>query len=171
MEEREYAGIRLMLEGSFGNLRQTIKIDVSTGDAITPDAIEYVYSPMFSDYSFPLRAYNTETLLAEKLETIMARGTVNTRTRDFYDVYMIGIQKDINIDLLKRAFLSTCEKRNTLGLISDLTRILNDIYSSISMKKQWESFQKGSLYAENMSWDMIMERITNLAEKLIDSAS
>lgn len=83
MEEHDYPGIRFMLETSLENLRQAIKIDISTGDIITPGAVEYSYKLMFEDRAISLWTYNLETLLAEKLETIMARGPVNTRMRDF----------------------------------------------------------------------------------------
>ena len=87
MEEHDYPGLRFTLIGTLDGLRQKVKIDISTGDAITPRAIEYRYPLMFEDRSLQIMSYNLETLLAEKLETIMYRGTSNTRMRDFYDIY------------------------------------------------------------------------------------
>ena len=89
MEEHDYPGLRFTLIGTLDGLRQKVKIDISTGDAITPQAIEYRYPLMFEDRSLQIMSYNLETLLAEKLETIMYRGTSNTRMRDFYDIYML----------------------------------------------------------------------------------
>jgi predicted nucleotidyltransferase component of viral defense system len=104
MEEHDYPGIRFMLETSLENLRQAIKIDISTGDIITPGAVEYSYKLMFEDRAISLWTYNLETLLAEKLETIMARRPVNTRMRDFYDIHVISRQEPFDSMILKRAF-------------------------------------------------------------------
>lgn len=92
MEGHDYPGIRFMLEASMDKMRQPLKIDVSTGDIITPDAVEYSYKLMFEDRTISIWTYNLETLLGEKLETIMARGTANTRMRDFYDIYVLTYQ-------------------------------------------------------------------------------
>ena len=104
MEEHDYPGIRIMLEATLDKLRQAVKIDISTGDIITPGAVEYSYRLMFEDRSISMWTYNLETLLAEKFETIMARGTANTRMRDFYDIYTISRQEAFNKEVLKRAF-------------------------------------------------------------------
>ena len=92
MEDHDYPGIRFMLEATLDKLRQAIKIDISTGDVITPKAVEYSYKLMFDERSISIWTYNLETLLGEKLETIMARETANTRMRDFYDVYVLSEQ-------------------------------------------------------------------------------
>ena len=89
MEEHDYPGIRFMLVASLDTMLQAIKIDISTGDVITPGAVEYSYNLMFEERAISLWTYNLETLLAEKLETIMARGIANTRMRDFYDIHVI----------------------------------------------------------------------------------
>ena len=104
MEEHDYPGIRVMLEATLDKMRQAVKIDISTGDIITPGAVEYSYNLMFEERAISIWTYNLETLLAEKLETIMARGTANTRMRDFYDIYTISRQEAFNKEVLKRAF-------------------------------------------------------------------
>ena len=104
MEEHDYPGIRFMLEATLDKLQQAIKIDISTGDVITPGAVEYAYPLMFEERSISLWTYNLETLLAEKLETILARGTANTRMRDFYDIHVISGQKNYNPAVLNEAF-------------------------------------------------------------------
>ena len=89
MEEFDYPGIRMMIEANLDRLRQPFKIDISTDDVITPDAIEFKYKLMFEDRTISVLSYNLETLLAEKMQTILARGLANTRMRDFYDIYEI----------------------------------------------------------------------------------
>ena len=98
MEDFDYPGIRFILEAGLDNLRQVIKIDISTNDVITPSAIVYQYRLMFENRNIPLKAYNLETLLGEKIETVISRGTANTRMRDFYDIHTISTHKTERID-------------------------------------------------------------------------
>ena len=113
MEEFDYPGIRMMIEANLDRLRQPFKIDISTDDVITPDAIEFKYKLMFEDRTISVLSYNLETLLAEKMQTILARGLANTRMRDFYDIYEIMNSKaeEVNLDVLKYAFEATCVGR------------------------------------------------------------
>ena len=110
MEEFDYPGIRMMIEANLDRLRQPFKIDISTDDVITPDAIEFKYKLMFEDRTISVLSYNLETLLAEKMQTILARGLANTRMRDFYGIYEIMNSKaeEVNLDVLKYAFEATC---------------------------------------------------------------
>ncbi|MBQ9612297.1 MAG: nucleotidyl transferase AbiEii/AbiGii toxin family protein [Lachnospiraceae bacterium] len=167
MEEHDYPGIRFMLEATLDNLRQAIKIDISTGDIITPGAVEYSYNLMFEDRAISLWTYNLETLLAEKLETIMARGTTNTRMRDFYDIHVIGRQEPFDSMILKRAFLATSNKRNTMDQIPDFGTILANVESDNVMRRQWENFQKESFFIGELTWDEVMQSVKLLAESVL----
>ena len=164
MEEHDYPGIRFMLEATLDNLRQAIKIDISAGDIIVPGAVEYSYKLMFEDRTIPLWTYNLETLLAEKMETIMARGTANTRMRDFYDIHVISRQETIDLTIFKMAFLATSSKRNTTDQISDLRNILATVESDDIMMKQWGNFRKDSFFIDELTWDEVMESVKLLAE-------
>lgn len=163
MEEHDYPGIRVMLEATLDKMRQAVKIDISTGDIITPGAVEYSYTLMFEDRSISMWTYNLETLLAEKLETIMARGTVNTRMRDFYDIYTISRQEIFNKEVLKRAFLATSAKRNTARQIPDLKNIIAAVASDDTMALQWENFQKESFFVGELSWNDVIESVKVLS--------
>ena len=167
MEEHDYSGIRFMLEASMDNLRQAIKIDISTGDVITPRAVEYSYHLMFEDRSISLLTYNLETLLAEKMETIMSRGTANTRMRDFYDIYVISSQKSFDQDVLKNAFYATSEKRETVVQIPDFMDTISSIESDEVMKSQWQNFKNDSFFVGELSWAEVMASVRNLAEIII----
>ncbi|MBQ6602543.1 MAG: nucleotidyl transferase AbiEii/AbiGii toxin family protein [Eubacterium sp.] len=129
MEGHEYEGIRFHIEGNLEKLCQTIKIDVSTGDAITPAAVEYELPLILENRKIGLWAYNVETLLAEKLETVMTRAEANTRMRDFYDVYILTRQETIEINSahLKEAFEATCRKRGSEALIPSFDEVLESI--------------------------------------------
>ena len=166
MEEHDYPGIRVMLEASLDNLRQAIKIDISTGDIITPGAIEYNYPLMFEDRTIPLRSYNIETSLAEKLETIIARGAANTRMRDFYDIYLIVQQDRYDAAVVKAALAATSKGRNTDGRIASLARILHSLETDAVLQTQWENYKADSFYVGDISWSTIMESIKLLAEKV-----
>lgn len=164
MEEHDYSGIRFMLEASMDNLRQPIKIDISTGDVITPRAVEYSYHLMFEDRSISLMTYNLETLLTEKMETIMSRGTANTRMRDFYDIYVISRQRSFDQGVLKDAFYATSEKRETVVQIPDFMDTISSIESDEVMKSQWENFRNDSFFVGELSWEEVMASVRNLAE-------
>ena len=164
MEEHDYPGIRIMLEATLDKMRQAIKIDISTGDIITPGAVEYSYKLMFEERSISLWTYNLETLLAEKLETIMARGTANTRMRDFYDIYVISHQESYSATTLRNAFVATSEKRNTSGQIPDFQDILKTLEMDETMKKLWEVFREDSFFVGELSWDEVIASVKKLAE-------
>jgi len=93
MDEHDYSGVRFTVAVTLENLRDTIKIDISTGDEITPAAIEFSYPMMFDGEKLDIWSYNLETMLAEKLETVIARSTLNTRMRDFYDIHILWSEK------------------------------------------------------------------------------
>jgi predicted nucleotidyltransferase component of viral defense system len=166
MEGHDYPGIRFMLEATLDRMRQPIKVDISTGDVITPTAIELSYKLMFEERYISLWTYNIETLLAEKLETIMARGTTNTRMRDFYDIHIISGQEDIDADILKKAFLSTSKKRNTLELIDKFPEILDGVEQNTIMQRDWENYKNDSFYVGNLSWTEVMLSVKELAGRI-----
>lgn len=111
MPDFDYPGIRIMIEARIDKLRQTIKIDISTDDVITPRAIEYEYKLIFEDRTISVMTYNLETLLAEKLQTVISRDIGNTRMRDFYDIYFLSKEKQEELHegtLLHKAYLESC---------------------------------------------------------------
>lgn len=167
MEEHDYPGIRFMLNATLDRMRQALKIDISTGDVITPKAVEFSYSLMFEDRVISIWTYNLETLLAEKLETIMARGTANTRMRDFYDIHVISQQEIIDRQILKSAFLATSEKRNTIKQLPDFRDILRSVEHSSEMMKMWDGFQKESFFVSSLLWKDVVESVRKLVEYVL----
>ena len=154
MEEMEYSGVRLHLESEFDGVITALKIDISTGDAITPHEIVYSYPLMFENRNIQLMAYPLETLLAEKLETILSRGTINTRMRDYYDVYMLHreYQDQIDAQTLHQALLATAETRKTLGSIQKANSILGAIEADFTMEKTWKKYAASNTYAVHIIW-------------------
>lgn len=164
MEGHDYPGIRFMLEASLDQLKQAIKVDISTGDIITPGAVKYSYKLMFEDRSISIWTYNLETLLGEKLETIMARETANTRMRDFYDIHILMNQKEVNYQLLKSAFLATSEKRATTAFIPRFDTILDSVRSDRTMESMWEKYRKDNFFVGDLTWEDVNQSVRKLKE-------
>lgn len=164
MDEHEYPGIRVKLECKLQNTRIPLKIDISTGDIITPKEISFTYKLMFEDRSIHILTYNIETVLAEKLETILSRDIVNTRIRDFYDIAVLSIEKEeeISIDKLKLALQATAKKRKSLEIIKNGLEIIERIEKDEGMKILWMNYQYKYEYAKSYSWSMIMNKIKDL---------
>ena len=162
MEEHDYPGIRFMLEASLDNLRQVIKIDISTGDVITPHPVPYSYRLMFEDRFISLWSYNLETLLGEKLETIMARETANTRMRDFYDIHVLMQQATIDYKVLHDAFMATSMKRNTTDMLLRFDAILDEIRSDPAMEAMWDKYRRDNFFVGELSWTEVNESVKKL---------
>ena len=166
MDEFEYPGIRIQLIGFLGKMKQPFKIDISTDDEITPSAIEYDYMLMFEERSIMLYSYNVETLLAEKLQTVLARNVANTRMRDFFDIYSICLQVDYSDSTLRMAFSATCRKRNTVFNLERIHSLIENIKSSSDLSEEWRYFVKKNYYADSVSWDDIVTYVCSLIEKI-----
>lgn len=168
MDDFDYPGVRLHLEGTLEKLKQSIKIDISTDDIITPGAIEYEYQLMFEERKINLNTYNIETLLAEKTQTIISRGLANTRMRDFYDLYEIAQKKDFSFDIYKKAFYATCKKRGTEFLAGKIREELNSIASSDEMNKMWDNFKRKNYFVEDIEYQVIMEQVLQTIMKIVE---
>ena len=173
MEEHDYSGVRFTISVTLEKLRDTIKIDISTGDEITPSAIEFSYPMMFDDERINILSYNLETMLAEKLETVIARSTLNTRMRDFYDIHILWLEKAnmINIETLRRAIINVARKRETLELFDTMDEILDDIAESDYLRNNWSNYRKGSYYVGDLEWSDVLETTVNILKNEIGSLS
>ena len=158
MEGHEYEGVRFMIDCTMDKLKQTIKMDISTGDEITPGAIEYKLPLIIEDRSIDLWAYNLETLLAEKLETIMVRAEANTRMRDFYDIHVLLEQdaETIDRDTMKAAFYATCKKRGSIELIGAIDDVINKISDDDTMRQLWNNYRKTNYYVGALEWEDVI---------------
>lgn len=168
MEELEYPGIRVSLNAMIDSMRTPLILDFSTGDIITPRAIEYNYKLMFDQGYITILAYNKETILAEKLETIISRGIANSRMRDFYDVHTIlYLETQINYNDFNSALENTSKKRGSYNVIKEWTRILSEIEKNSNMKKLWSSYQKKFDYAKTLSWSEVVQAIRELGSHVV----
>ena len=158
MEGHEYEGVRFMIDCTMDKLKQTIKMDISTGDEITPKAIAHELPLIIEDRTIELWAYNLETLLAEKLETIMVRAEANTRMRDFYDIRVLLEQdaETIDRDTMKAAFYATCKKRGSIELIGTIDDVINKIADDETMRQLWNNYRKTNYYVGALEWEEVI---------------
>ena len=163
MDEMEYTGIRFSMEAIMDGAVIPLKIDISTGDVITPGEISYSYKLMFEDRTIPIMTYPVETILAEKLETVISRSITNTRMRDFYDIHLLLQLHKIDYDIFELALERTAKKRESLLLLENAENVLKAVNSSDDMKKMWTTYQKKFRYARSYTWDDLMWSIRKLS--------
>lgn len=158
-----YGGYRVMLNARFDIMLTPLSIDVSTGDVITPHAVQYNFSEIFDDEkSYELWAYNIETVMAEKVETILRRGIFNTRPRDFYDAYILTTTQKFDIAVFEDALKATANHRGTTDQIADVPSILHNIEESPELKTMWDKYCKQFSYARDITYEQIMNSIKTL---------
>lgn len=166
MDEMEYPGIRVTMNANVGRLITPLKIDISTGDVITPRAIEFNYDLLLEDRSISLWSYNLETILAEKLQTVLARGILNTRMRDFYDIRMLldTYEDKVNKAVLKDAFVATCKKRGTDHLQEQAEEIIKIIEADEQLQVLWRAYQKKYSYATEIDYASVISGVRKLMD-------
>ena len=168
MEEADYPGVRVSMETKFDGVITPLKIDISTGDVITPREIKYNFNLMLENRTIEVWAYNLETVLAEKLETVISRNVTNTRMRDFYDIYILQklYGEQLSKDVLWDALVATAKKRETLEQIEteDIDEVFDEIQSSSVMENLWKAYQRNYSYSADIPWHTIMKSIRTLYE-------
>ena len=164
-EDDIYGGYRVMLNAKFDTLLTPLSIDISTGDAITPHAVQYSFSEMFDEEkSYNLWAYNIETVMAEKVETILRRGVFNTRPRDFYDVYILTTTQKFDKAVFVEALNATASHRGIAEQIANVPAILLNIEESPELKMMWDKYRKQFAYAADIEYSQIMTVLKTLME-------
>ena len=152
-----------MLNARFDTLLTPLSIDVSTGDAITPHAVQYSFSEIFdNEKTYKLWAYNIETVMAEKVETILRRGVFNTRPRDFYDAYILTTTQKFDKSVFDNALQATAKHRGTTQQISDVSGILHNIEESVELQNMWNKYRKQFAYASDIEYSQIMAVLRSL---------
>lgn len=167
-EDDEYGGYRVSLSGNYPPMAVPLKIDITTGDKITPREMVYSFNLMFEERSINVLAYTVETILAEKLETIISRGDQNTRPRDFYDVYILNTLQKQNIDnkILKDAFSATVKKRGTEHIVANYKEIIETVANNTVMNNQWTRYQKEFDYAKDIRFKDACKEVNQLITEI-----
>ena len=168
-EGDEYNGYRVSLSANYPPMAVPLKLDITTGDKITPKEIEYQFKLLLEDRSISVLAYNLETIMAEKLETVISRGDQNTRPRDYYDIYILAKLQYSNIEFnaLKAALSVTAQKRGSTVVVKDYRKILDTVRNSEIMQKQWENYQRDFEYAIDIAFEDACDVVEQLADSLI----
>jgi len=168
-EGDEYTGYRVALTADYEKMAVPLKLDITTGDKITPREIEYSYKLMMEDRSIRVLAYNLSTILAEKLETVVSRGNQNTRPRDYYDIYILSkLQaKNIDVDSLKAALSATTAKRGSSELMMQYAEIMRTVKSSDVMKRQWDNYRKDFDYAAGIEFEETCDAVVAMMDELV----
>lgn len=152
-----YGGYCVRLDAKYDTIITPLSIDISTGDVITPDAVKYEFTGIFDeDVRISLWGYNIETVIAEKVETILRRGVFTTRPRDYYDVYILGTTQEYDKEIFKEALKATAKHRGSTELISDVAGILKQISESDELKDMWTKYQKKFAYASEISYEDVL---------------
>ena len=163
----EYGGNKYHLVGRLENLKVSLEIDISTGDDITPKELNFEYISIFDNKKIYIGTYNIETILSEKIETILRRGKYNTRMKDYYDVYffLMKLKKDINIKIFKQALNNTLRKREAFDYYNDYKQILDLIAEDDRITNYWNTYKKKNKYAENIEF----KDIVKILKEFLDS--
>ena len=165
-EGDEYTGYRVSLSANYPPMAVPLKLDITTGDKITPREIEYRFKLLLEDREISVLAYNLETVMAEKLETVVSRGDQNTRPRDYYDVYILAkLQyKNIDTEYLKAALDATSKKRGSSEVLKDYKNIIEVVRNSDVMIRQWRTYQKDFEYATDISFDEACDAVVQMMD-------
>lgn len=160
-EESKYGGNKYNIIGKIENIKVQLEIDISTGDKVTPREMKYKYQSIFENKSIIINCYNLETILAEKLETILRRGKFNSRMKDYYDIYYIlnNLYDDIDTRILRKAIQETFNRRNSMENLKDYMKIIDSIKDSSTINELWKSYKNKYKYASNIDFKNILDII------------
>lgn len=165
-EDDEYGGNKYHIVGKLQSLKVNLEIDISTGDKVTSRELKYKYPLIFEDRTIMISSYNIETILAEKIETVLRRGVFNSRMKDFYDIYyfLTKLRKDIDINVLKEAMDNTFTKRNSFEYLKDYEQIIDSIIGNERIEKLWNIYSNKYKYASGID----ITEILNLLKGIIN---
>ena len=165
-EDDEYGGNKYHVVGKLQSLKVNLEIDISTGDKVTPRELKYKYPLIFEDRTIMISSYNIETILAEKIETVLRRGVFNSRMKDFYDIYyfLTKLRKEIDINVLKEAMDNTFTKRDSFEYLNDYEQIIDSIIGNERIEKLWNIYSNKYKYSNGID----ITEILNLLKDIIN---
>jgi predicted nucleotidyltransferase component of viral defense system len=162
-----YGGYRVKVIAKYESIETPFSIDISTGDVITPEAVKYVFRGILDESKqIEIWAYNIETVMAEKIETILSRNTLNTRARDFYDIFILSTTQTYNVELLKNAISATAEHRGTADQIADIQLLLGLIRDSTELRYMWDKYRREYDYAADILYEQTVQALDNVCSTL-----
>lgn len=162
-KDDKYGGFCVRLNAIYETIVTPLSIDISTGDAITPSPVQYEFSGIFdNEIRIQLWGYNIETVMAEKVETVLSRGVFNTRPRDYYDIYILGTTQKYDRKLFKEALKATAVHRGSLKNISEKEQIIETISTNKDLQNMWGKYQKKFIYAKDITFEQIIKVLKEL---------
>ena len=167
-EDDEYGGNKYHLIGKLENLKINLDIDISTGDTVIPKELEYSYPSLFEDKKILIYTYNAETIIAEKIETILRRGQYNSRMKDYYDIHMFlsKFKDTIDTNILKLSIKNTFDKRESFDYLKDYEHILEGIFSYDRIVNLWNGYAKKNKYANDIKFEEIIRELKEFISSL-----
>ena len=168
-EDDAYNNFRVHLRAKYGKIDSPMKIDITTGDVITPAAIQYNFPMLFEEKTVSIMAYTLETVLAEKYETIIRRNIGTTRARDYYDLHTLyqSRKQEVRPEILKAAVLHTAKKRDSVEDIHDWKDILLDIREENNLQRLWDNYVSENKYIGELTFQEVFDTLEEVA-KLLD---
>ncbi len=162
-KDDRYGGFCVRLNAIYDKIVTPLSIDVSTGDVITPSAVQYEFSGIFDDeVHIKLWGYNIETVMAEKVETVLSRGIFNTRPRDYCDIFILGTTQKYDKNLFEKALKATSVHRGSVEQTKDTEAIIALISESDELKEMWVKYQKKFAYARDIEYGQIIDVLERL---------
>ena len=158
-DDDAYGGYRVSIISDYDTITTPMQIDITTGDAITPKEVQYLFKMIFEEGCIGVWAYNIETVLAEKVETILRRGELNTRPRDFYDVYILTKTQSVDLSVFVEALRSTAKHRETIHIFNDISNRLAEISGNEALKSRWLKYTKDYRYADGITYENLMDAL------------
>lgn len=167
-EDDEYGGNKYHIVGKLQSLKVNLEIDISTGDKVTPRELKYKYPLIFEDRTIMISSYNIETILAEKIETVLRRGSFNSRMKDFYDIYyfLTKLRKEIDINILKDAVDNTFTKRDSFEYLNDYEQIIDSIIGNERLERLWNIYSNKYKYANGIDINEILNLLKDIIKEL-----
>lgn len=167
-KEDQYGGFRVNILCKMENIKQIVPLDIATGDIITPHPIDYRYVSSFGEEEIIIKAYPIETILAEKIQTIYSRGFLNSRSKDYYDLYIIYKlkNKDVNVEILREACRKTFQYRKTEFDIDKIIDLLENLKTNEAFLKRWQAYSRKNLYAKDITFEEVLDNGIKMVKKM-----
>ena len=167
-QDDKYGGNKYHITGRVNNIKVNLEIDISTGDRVTPRELKFKYPLLFEDRNIVINSYNIETILSEKIETVLRRGKYNSRMKDYYDIYIFltKLRNDIDMAILKDAIDITFSSRESLEYLNDYQKIIDSIINEERIKKQWNIYSNKYEYADGIDFNEVLVLLKGLIEEL-----
>ena len=164
-----YGGFQVKIAAKLDNVRHTFGIDIATGDPIIPSDRNYDYQCLVTGDVLPIKAYSLESVIAEKVETVLAKQLANSRSKDYYDLYVLRKTQRDNVEaaILKQAFKETCKYRNFSINKEDALNLIESIGKNTQINVRWLAYTKRNDYAQGLALEDVITAIRDWTKEVM----